>query len=597
MANKYWLGSTSSTGSSWNVSGNWSGSGVPASGDVIYLNNTYSKQNLTMDVAPTIGALYTTGFTGSITLGSSNGLTISGPPGDIILDPAMKWIASTPGSNLLTYNNGVSNSGSVNFNGVAWSGSFRPNIGFRLTGSMNIAYDYTLGMTNSTTVFILGTTGSAIYCNGSLTSPGTTQYSFLNNVDFVMSGTSNHTIGGAGATNSNLNCKNFYISSSNGSGSFTIYGINVLTGYGQSVTFTGSFEYTTGAGLRLASFNNTNGQLVISNATPTQMTNIQVNNKTNPSDRLQFDPTSVIAIALNNVTPQNFTIMSDIVVSNNGAIQLGASSTQTAVYNSYSGSRIVIKDGSISGIAGGSSNYNGTVTCSFEGPTVFTVSLGNTTWRLPIVIDSGYSTCTFNTTVNIVNYTEYRSGRINVPTDKYLFLNASTFINAHKAGQAGLNHFLMQTGGTTTMNEFRSGTPSKPVLIRSTTPGSVSTVNLLNGLDPIYMPISSSYKTARNVIASSIAVTGKPLYIYGKVPSQLLKQSLVSSAPSGTAYPVVARSTNTGIRYINESFYGRPIGNANNATTNLGGTFTRNIGTMFNGWSNSAQATDPKTVL
>jgi hypothetical protein len=595
MANKYWLGSTSSTGSSWNVAGNWSGSGVPATGDTIYLNNTYTTRSLTIDVSPTIGALYTTGYTSSITLSSSITLAISGPPGDMILDPSMSWIANNPGSNILTYNNGTSNTGSVNFNGVTWSGSFRPNIGFQLTGSMNIAYDYTIAMANSTTVFIQGQTGSVIYCNRNVTNGGSTLYTFLNNVDFMMTGTGSHTIGNATAANNNFNCKNFYISSSNGNGNFTIYGINIIPGYGQASTFTGSFEYTNGSGLRLAGIAGVNGQLVfICNAG--QMVNVQVNNKTNPSDRIQFDPGSVIALGLSNTSGQTFTIMSDIVINNNGVIQLGNGSTVTETFYSYSGSRFVFKEGQLIGISGGGSNYNGTVTCSFEGPTFFQAFTGNATWRLPIIIDSGYNTCTFNTTAGFVINMEYRSGKINIPTDRYLFLNASTIINAHKAGQAGLNHFLMQTGGTTTMNEFPSGTPSKPVLIRSTTPGSVSTINLINGLDPTYMPISSSYKIARNVIASSINVTGKPVYIYGKIAPQLLKPSLISSPPSGTAYPVVARSTNTGIRYINESSLGWSVGNANNIVTNLGGTLTRNIGAMAYGWGFNAQATDPTRV-
>jgi hypothetical protein len=153
----------------------------------------------------------------------------------------------------------------------------------------------------------------------------------------------------------------------------------------------------------------------------------------------------------------------------------------------------------------------------------------------------------------------------------------------------------MQAGGTTTMNEFPSGTPSKPVVMRSTTAGTVSTVNLVNSLDPAYMPLSSSYKTARNVIASNITVTGKPVYILGRITPQLLKFSLVSAPVGGTA-TLQARSTNTGIRYINESTFGIPNTTGTVATTNIGGALTKNIGAMFNGWGNTALVTDPFTV-
>jgi hypothetical protein len=590
MATKYWLGSTSSSGSSWNVAGNWSGSGVPAAGDIIYLNSTYTTQSLTIDVSPTIGALYTTGYTSSITLSSSISLTISGSPGDIILNSSMSWTASVPGSNTLLYQGPVAGSGSVNFNNIIWPGSFRPTYGFKLTGSMVIANDWVVQMAASTVPI----TGSgSVYCNGNLTNGGSTLYTYLSNIDFYLSSTSsaNFTIGANTANNTRMLCKNFYISGSNNT-TYTIYGLSVSTGLGLAATATGSFEYTTGGGLRLASFAGTNGQLAIDTAVASQMCNIQVNNKTNPSDRIQFDPSSVIVPNYNAVTPENFTIMSDIVLNNNSAIQIGTTSTITATFNSYSGSKIIIKEGTLLTGAGGASNYNGTVTCSFEGPSTFLTNQANSNWRLPIIFDSNIATVTFSNISPMPNYIEYKSGKIYMATDKYFYLSGTgTFLNANKASIAGGYQFLFTAATTTTMNEFPSGTPSKPVLLRTTIAGSNATINLVDGLNPSYLPVSASYKVARNIIASNITVTGKPVYIYGKIAAQITRPFYASYAP----YLLSPRNSNIGIRFINEMFYGRPVGNATNITTNIGGSLTRNIGAMFNSWGNGL-ALDPTRI-
>lgn len=596
MANKYWLGSTSSSGSLWSVAGNWSGSGVPASNDVVYLSNSYRTASLNIDVTATVNAFYATGYTGSMSIGKAGNsvdLSIGGPIGDFILDPSMSITLVNAVPNLLYQN--THRSGSMNFNGVTWPGSFRPTMGALLTGSMTIANDYIVAQANSSTNFFLGQAGSAIYCRGNVNNGGGTLYTFLNNIDFYMYGTSSHTIGTSAASNTNFNCKNFYISSSNGSGSFIIYGINIITGYGQAATFTGSFEYTNGSGLRLSNIGGTNGQLAISTAVANQLVNVQVNNKTNPSDRLQFDPASVIALALNNVSPQNFTIMSDVLVNNNGAIQLNPGATTTVAYNSFSGSRFVFEEGSLVTNGGGGSNYNGTVTCSFEGPSTFTTNQANSNWRLPIVMDMGLNTLNFNNIGILVNTIEYRSGKISIPVNRYVYMNVGTFINAHKAGLAGANHFLMQAGATSTMNEFPSGTPSKPVVIRSTTAGSATTINLVDTYNQPYLPTATSYKIARNVIASNITVTGKPVYVLGRVAPQLIKFSLVSAPGAGGASTLQSRSTNIGIRYINEPAFAIPRGNGNNATTTIGGALSRNIGAMDGGLPNRL-TTDPTTI-
>jgi hypothetical protein len=113
----------------------------------------------------------------------------------------------------------------------------------------------------------------------------------------------------------------------------------------------------------------------------------------------------------------------------------------------------------------------------------------NTTGKITFGAIIAYNTGTFT----------YLSGKVVVPKNAIMYIAASTtLINCHK-----INFETVQFGGgqTFTMNEFFSGSPNKPVKVRSSSATNYN-ITFQNGYEKIAKFVKVSNMTLTNTAAS-----------------------------------------------------------------------------------------------
>ncbi|MFD1000739.1 T9SS type A sorting domain-containing protein [Ohtaekwangia kribbensis] len=165
---RYWVATTASN---WNNAANWSttsggtgGASVPGAGVAAIFNGS-GTGNCTLDMAPTIGSISISGYTGTINL-NGNSLTISG-------STALTFSSGTISNSGATASVVLSTTSSATFNGTTIS----PNI-TGTAGSITFSGGSTFGGTvtlSAANILLNGTTSSVNTFNGitTLTKTGT----------------------------------------------------------------------------------------------------------------------------------------------------------------------------------------------------------------------------------------------------------------------------------------------------------------------------------------------------------------------------------------------------------------------------------------
>jgi hypothetical protein len=159
---RYWVATTASN---WNNTANWSttsggtgGASVPGAGVAAIFNGS-GTGNCTLDMAPTIGSISISGYTGTINL-NGNSLTISG-------STALTFSSGTISNSGATASVVLSTTSSATFNGTTIS----PNI-TGTAGSITFSGGSTFGGTvtlSAANILLNGTTSSVNTFNGTTT--------------------------------------------------------------------------------------------------------------------------------------------------------------------------------------------------------------------------------------------------------------------------------------------------------------------------------------------------------------------------------------------------------------------------------------------
>jgi hypothetical protein len=187
---RYWIASTSSN---WNNTANWSetsggagGASVPVAG-VTAVFNSGGTGNCTLDIAPTIGTITITGYTGTINLNGNN-LTISG-------STALTFSSGTISNSGATAAVALNTTGAATFDGCTitanisgTAGSVTFNGGSTFGGTVNLSAPTILlnGTTSSKNTFNSTTT---LTKTGSTTDLGTGANIFNSVTTLINSGT------------------------------------------------------------------------------------------------------------------------------------------------------------------------------------------------------------------------------------------------------------------------------------------------------------------------------------------------------------------------------------------------------------------------
>ena len=196
---------------------------------------------------------------------------------------------------------------------------------------------------------------------------------------------------------------------------------------------------------------------------------------------------------LNNLTTsggsQTITLLSDLYV--RGTLTLTSTATPIWTGNTlYIGGNLIhqtnsIQTGTTTFVMNGTGTYSSTsINCIIRNN--FTI---NTTGKITFGAIIAYNTGTFT----------YLSGKVVVPKNAIMYVAASTtLINCHK-----INFETVQitAGATTTMNEFFSGSPNKPVIVRSSSLANYN-ITFQNGYEKIAKFVKMSNLTLTNTAAS-----------------------------------------------------------------------------------------------
>lgn len=196
----------------------------------------------------------------------------------------------------------------------------------------------------------------------------------------------------------------------------------------------------------------------------------------------------------------------------------------------------------MSGTLDGDANISGTSTFYFKGNSTWSTLYSGFQFRLNTIIDC--NTLTLPTLTN--RYASYGSGTIRYvrglfnKNGRFTVLSNCTIVDFHKCI---IDNIQLQGGQTITMNEFFSGSPSKVINIASSSVNTNYTIAFQDGFEKI-----SKFVNISNCTLSK--------------PMQLLVITKTKRS-----------STNTGIRYINQSPNGIAKGepSVNQTTFGAGG--------------------------
>ena len=356
-----------------------------------------------------------------------------------------------------------------------------------VTGTMVISGSLSLGQFGGTIINTSGMTWASI---GFATSSTVTLTSNLNcsgNVagnGITLNGLFDFNIGGSFTINSG----GFSGTTSivlNGTGTLSGTGIlrnNLTINTAGTITISDVLSYITGTLTHTAGTVDTSGStLSISASTTLDTSGMTWNN------------------ILTSGTSATITLLSDLYV--RGTITLASGGNPIWTGNTmYIGGNLIhqtnsVHSGTTAFVMNGTGTYSSaSINCIIRNN--FTI---NTTGKITFGAIVAYNTGTFT----------YLSGKVVVPKNAIMYIAASTtLINCHK-----INFETVQitAGTTTTMNEFFSGSPNKPVKVQSS-----STVNYNIAFQNGYQKISKFVKISNMTLINTVANRGSLLILNSK---------------------------------------------------------------------------------
>ena len=428
---------TGATNSNWGTSTNWSLGAVPTATDANTATFDATSPNCTVNVTAVCNNIDFTGYTNTITM--TNGITVSG---NVTFVSTMA--SRVAGSGLLTINT----ASTITTNGATW-----PN-------------DLIFTAATSTIFTITGTLtiSGIMYPNAG---PGNTQ---LNNGEVICNGGISWSLG-----------------------SSTLAGTSPITLSGGTLN-AGAFGFITSDNFRFNGNCTVTGTLQFNLGIMTHLsgevdwTNSTVNTAGGARFNLGTMPTALNNLTLSGAAPTT-TLQSNLYV--NGTVTLSASGTTIWTGNTlYIGGNLThstnsTQTGTTTFVMNGTGTYSAaSINCIIRNN--FTI---NTTGKITFGAIIAYNTGTFT----------YLSGKVVVPKNAIMYVAATTtLINCHK-----INFETVQitAGTTTTMNEFFSGSPNKPVKVISSALANYN-IAFQNGYEKIAKYVKVSNLTLTNTAAS-----------------------------------------------------------------------------------------------
>jgi hypothetical protein len=361
FSQRYWVAATASN---WNNTANWSttsggagGASVPGAG-VAAIFNGGGTGNCTLDIAPTVGSISISGYTGTINLNGNN-LTISG---STALTFSSGAISNSGGAASVV----LSTTGAATFNGTTIS----PNI-TGTAGSITFSGGSTFGGTislSAPTILLNGTTSSKNTFNGTTSLTKTGSSSDLGTGGNIFNGTTTLVNSGTGTFES----ANNYADTFNGDVTFTntstsrIHMADGTTGTAFNgniiVNSTGSgndsgvrFAYNSGASATLAEGKTiTAGTFTVGTLYLSRLTQGTLAGGT--SQTLTLAGTAILFIGPSSTFNGNVTFKSPQVYLNGCT---------------YNGTAYLEKNGAVSNLGDGGNTFNGVTTIVNSGTGYF----------------------------------------------------------------------------------------------------------------------------------------------------------------------------------------------------------------------------------